>query len=90
MSTPVPNYRFNYLMQKSLELCGELKSMGNSLLSVFEKNDAEALANMRARHETNINNLVMQVKTMQVEEANAALDGLQQNWRVQNIAYYIT
>lgn len=79
LSTPLPNYRFNYLMQKSLELCGELKSMGNNLLSVFEKKDAEALAKMRATHETAINNLVMEVKKQQLDEANKALDGLQQN-----------
>lgn len=79
LSTPLPNYRFSYLMQKSLELCGELKSMGSNLLSVFEKKDAEALAKMRASHETTINNLVMEVKKQQLDEANKSLDGLQQN-----------
>lgn len=79
LSTPLPNYRFNYLMQKSLELCGELKSMGNTLLSVLEKKDGEALAKMRASHETSINNLVMEVKKQQLDEAGKNLDGLQQN-----------
>lgn len=79
LSTPLPNYRFNYLVQKSLELCGELKSMGNSMLSVFEKKDAEALANLRAKHETTINNLVMEVKKQQLDEAGKSLDSLQQN-----------
>jgi hypothetical protein len=79
LNSPMPNYRFNYLIQKALELCNELKSMGNSLLSVFEKKDAEALAKMRAGHETTMQNLMMKIKTMQLDEANKALDGLQQN-----------
>lgn len=43
LNTPMPNYRFNYLIQKALELCNELKSMGSALLSVFEKKDPESI-----------------------------------------------
>nr|WP_295672861.1 neuraminidase-like domain-containing protein [uncultured Mucilaginibacter sp.] len=79
LDSPVPNYRFNYLVQKALELCNELKSLGGNLLSAFEKGDAEALASMRASQESTMQNLIMQVKQLQVNEANAALDGLNQN-----------
>lgn len=79
LSTPIPNYRFNYLVQKAIELCNELKSVGNSLMSIFEKKDAEVLANMRARHESAMNNLIMEVKKKQLDEASKALEGLQQN-----------
>ena len=81
LNTPLPNYRCNYLLQKAIDLCNEVKSLGNSLLSVLEKKDGEALAVMRAGHETAMHNLVMEVKKMQVEEANAALEGLEQNRR---------
>jgi len=81
LNTPIPNYRFIYLLQKAIDLCNEVKSLGNSLLSVLEKKDGEALAVMRAGHETAMHNLVMEVKKMQVEEANAALEGLEQNRR---------
>jgi hypothetical protein len=79
LNSPLPNYRFNYLIQKALELCSELKTMGSSLLSVFEKKDAEILANMRARHDSSVQNLIMEIRKLQVEEANKSLDGLDQN-----------
>jgi hypothetical protein len=79
LNSPLPNYRFNYLIQKALELCSELKTMGGSLLSVFEKKDAESLANMRARHDSSVQNLIMEIRKLQVEEANKSLDGLEQN-----------
>jgi hypothetical protein len=79
LNSPMPNYRFNYLLQKAFELCNELKSMGNALLSALEKKDTEALSNMRARHESSMNNLVMEVKNLLLKEAEKALEGLEQN-----------
>jgi hypothetical protein len=79
LNTPMPNYRFLYLIQKALELCNELKSMGNSLLSVLEKKDAESLSKLKASHETSIQQLLMEVKKLQLDDANKALEGLQQN-----------
>ncbi|HTQ26512.1 MAG TPA: neuraminidase-like domain-containing protein, partial [Puia sp.] len=79
LSNPLPNYRFGYLVAKSIEICNELKSMGASLLSAFEKKDGEALSKMKASQELTINNLVMEVKKKQLDEASAALDGLTQN-----------
>src|SRR5262249_6728173 len=68
LNSPMPNYRFNYLLQKVLELCSELKTLGNAFLSAKEKGDAEALASLRAKHESGIHNLVMEVKKQQLEE----------------------
>ncbi|MBS7253967.1 Tc toxin subunit A-related protein [Flavobacterium branchiicola] len=79
LNTPMPNYRFYYLLQKALELCGELKAMGNALLSVIEKKDNEAIALIRSRHENAMHNLVMEIKKMQLEEAQKNMDGLEQN-----------
>ncbi len=79
LNSPVPNYRFYYLLQKALELCAELKSMGNAFLSAKEKVDAEALSKLRAKHESTMHNLVMEVKKQQLEEAGKSLDALQQN-----------
>lgn len=44
LNSPMPNYRFYYLLQKALEPCAEVKSLGNTFLSIKEKEDAEALA----------------------------------------------
>ena len=81
LNSPMPNYRFYYLLQKALELCSELKALGNAFLSTKEKRDGEALAQLRARHESSIHNLIMQVKKLQRDEAVKAVDALQQSRR---------
>jgi len=79
LNSPMPNYRFTYLLQKALELCGELKGLSNSFLSIREKGDAEALAQLRARHDSSIQTLMMEMKKLQLDEAGKALDALQQS-----------
>ena len=79
LNSPMPNYRFYYLLQKALELCSELKALGNAFLSAKEKGDGEALSKLRARHESSIQNLVMEVKKQQLDEAGKALEALQQS-----------
>ncbi|MFN0139689.1 MAG: neuraminidase-like domain-containing protein [Pyrinomonadaceae bacterium] len=79
LNTPMPNYRFYYLLQKALELCGELKSMGGAVLSAIEKKDNEAITLVRAKHESSLHNLVMEIKKHQLEEAAKSLEGLEQN-----------
>ncbi len=76
LSAPLPYYRFNYILQKALELCGDLKSLSAALLAAIEKRDAEELAAIRAGHETMLLNLVTQVKKEQLDEANAAANAL--------------
>jgi hypothetical protein len=79
LNMPMPCYRFNYLIQKAFELCNEVKAMGNVLLSVFEKQDAEALSRLRAVHETNVLNMITGIREKQWEEATAALQTLKNN-----------
>lgn len=79
LNAAMPNYRFYYLLQKALELCNELKSMGAAILSAIEKDDNEALALIRAKHENVTQQLQMEIRKKQVEEAQSALEGLQQN-----------
>jgi hypothetical protein len=79
MNSSLSNYRFLPLMQKALEMCNGLKALGGGYLSAREKGDSEALQVLRANHETVISNLVMQVKQLQLSEANATLDGLNTN-----------
>ena len=91
LNSPIPNYRFYYLLQKALEMCGELKSLGSAFLSAREKADGEALARLRATHDTSINNLVMEVRKLQVEESQKAVDALQQSRLapVSRMEYYL-
>jgi hypothetical protein len=76
INAATPRYRFTYMIQKALELCGDLKAMGSALLSALEKKDSEALAALRASHETNLLQSVKLVKTQQVEEAQDTIEGL--------------
>jgi hypothetical protein len=79
LNSAMPNYRFYYLLQKALELCNELKSLGASMLSAIEKKDNESISLIRARHESTMNNLVMEMKKLQLAEAQSSLDSLLQN-----------
>ena len=55
-------YRFSFLVQKALELAGEVRAFGASLLSAFEKGDAEHLAYVRASHEKQLVELSLAVR----------------------------
>jgi len=92
MNSPMPNYRFYYMLQKALELCSELKALGNAFLSAKEKGDSEALSNMRAKHESGIHTLVTEVKKLQLEEAKKSLEALKQNRKgpVSRMQYYLS
>ncbi|WP_375492739.1 neuraminidase-like domain-containing protein [uncultured Nostoc sp.] len=92
LNSPMPNYRFYYLLQKALELCTELKALGNAFLSANEKGDGEALSRLRAKHESSIQNLVMEVRKQQLDEANSSLDALQQNRKApaSRMQYYLS
>ncbi|PGT56989.1 neuraminidase-like domain-containing protein [Bacillus thuringiensis] len=79
LNTPMPNYRFYYLLQKALELCNELKSLGGAMLSAIEKKDNETITLIRAKHEGVMQNLVMEIKKKQLEEAQKNIESLMQN-----------
>ncbi|KAH6856078.1 hypothetical protein B0I37DRAFT_425036 [Chaetomium sp. MPI-CAGE-AT-0009] len=76
LSGPMPNYRFQLLLQKATEMCAELKSLGAGLLAHKEKRDAETLAVLRASHEAIMASLVLDVRARQLDEASATLDQL--------------
>ncbi len=77
LSGPMPNYRFQLLLQKANEMCAELKSLGGALLAAKEKRDGESLAVLRASHETIMAGLALDVRNQQLDEANATLEQLQ-------------
>jgi hypothetical protein len=90
LNAPVPHYRFPTMLQKAVEFCGDVRSLGAALLSALEKRDAEALARLRSTQEVDLLTVVRQVKEQQVEEAQATLDGVTKAREVIQIrlAYY--
>jgi hypothetical protein len=76
IDAPTPYYRFSFMVQKALELCDQVRSLGTAFLSVLEKNDAEALSLLRATQETNLLQTMRQMKQSQIDEANATASAL--------------
>ena len=77
LNSPLPYFRFSYIVQKALEICSELKSLGNSLLSALEKKDGETLSMMRTQHETMLLSLAKTVKKLQAKETQRIREGLE-------------
>ena len=69
LNQPLPLVRFAFLVQKAAEIVQEVKSLGNSLLSAMEKEDGEAMALLRAKHERAVMDMVEHVKYRQLQEA---------------------
>jgi len=90
LNQPLPLVRFAFLVQKATEIAQEVKSLGNQLLSAMEKEDGEALALLRAKHERVVMQMVEQVKYAQLQEAIKAKEGLLQSLAlaVQRYIYY--
>jgi GH18 family chitinase len=77
INAATPFYRFRIMVQKALELCEEVRSLGAALLAALEKEDAEALAVMRATQETQLLQAMQQMKELAVQEAQATQASLQ-------------
>jgi len=73
---PQSPYRFSFLVQKSQELAGEVRSLGAALLAAFEKGDAEYVAALRAGHELQLLNLALDVRQNQWREADWQVQAL--------------
>ena len=64
------------MIQKALELCGEVRGLGNALLSAIEKGDAEHLALVRQGHEIQIQQMAQEVRFLQWKSAQEATKSL--------------
>jgi hypothetical protein len=90
LNQPLPLVRFQLLVQKAAEICQEIKSLGNNLLSAMEKEDGEALALLRAKHERIVTEMVEHVRYAQLQEAIKSREGLLKSLAlaVQRYTYY--
>jgi hypothetical protein len=90
LNQPLPLVRFQTLIQKASDIVQEVKSLGSNLLATFEKEDAEGMAILRAKHERALLEMVEHVKYAQLQEATKAKDGLSASLAlaVQRFAYY--
>jgi hypothetical protein len=76
MGQPLSPIRATALLQKALELCGEVRGLGAALLSALEKHDGEKLGLLQKAHEINLQVLAQDVRFLQWQEARAATEAL--------------
>ena len=90
LNQPLPLVRFQLMLQKAVEICQEVKSLGSNLLSAMEKEDGEAMSILRAKHERAVLELVEHVKYAQLQEAIKSREGLFEtlNLAVQRYSFY--
>lgn len=90
LNQPLPLVRFQLLVQKAAEICQEVKSLGNNLLSAMEKEDGEAMAILRAKHESVVMEMVEHVRYAQLQETIKSREGLLKSFAlaVQRYTYY--
>lgn len=90
LNQPVGPVRSLYLIQKALELCSEVRNLGNTLLSTLEKGEAEKLSLLRQRHETQIQEMAQHVRFLQLKATQEATNSLLTSRRtaLQRLNYY--
>jgi len=76
LGQPVGPVRCAVLIQKTLELCSEVRALGNTLLAALEKGDAEHLSRVRQRHEIQIQQLAQDARFLQWKSAQEATKSL--------------
>jgi hypothetical protein len=77
INAPLPHYRFSYMIEKALQMCSYLTSIGASYLSALEKQDAEELSMLKATQETTMQSLIKEIKQSQILEATRNREGLE-------------
>ncbi|MQM27341.1 Tc toxin subunit A-related protein [Glycomyces albidus] len=70
-------YRFPVLAARAVELCTELRALGEKLLRVLETRDAEELALLRASQEVALNQAIQAVRELQEDEAVASREAME-------------
>ncbi|KAM0144638.1 hypothetical protein ACHAP3_000668 [Botrytis cinerea] len=73
---PLTNQRFATLMGAALNLCTEVRSLGESLLAAIEKKDAESLNIILARNNTGIQQGMLEMKQIELDGAQKTIESL--------------
>jgi hypothetical protein len=76
LNQPIGPVRCMTMIQKALEICGEVRNLGSALLSAYEKGDAEHLALIRQRHEIQIQQMAQDVRFLQWKSAEESTKSL--------------
>ena len=74
LNVPPPHYRYEVLVQRAFDLCGEVRSLGAALLSAMERRDGEAQAALKAGHEVALGERVIATHEQRIRETEEALE----------------
>ncbi|GFF58015.1 hypothetical protein IFM51744_09408 [Aspergillus udagawae] len=77
--SPLPRQRFDVLIHRALEPCGEVRALGERLVNAIEKRETEAFGVLRAKHATAIQRMMYSVKETHMTEAQQTIDSLRLN-----------
>jgi peptidoglycan hydrolase-like protein with peptidoglycan-binding domain len=78
LAAPSSQYRYRTLVAKAAEYCGEVRALGDKLLSALEKRDAEGLALLHSSNEVDLLEATKDVRKQQIADAEEATAGLEQ------------
>ena len=76
LNQPIGPVRCLTLIQKALELCGEVRGLGGALLAALEKGDGEHLALLHQRQEIQIQQMTQEIRFLQWKAAQEATTSL--------------
>jgi hypothetical protein len=76
LNQPLGPVRSLPLIQKSLELAGEVRSFGGALLAALEKGDAEQLSLLRQTHEVSVQQMLQNVRYLEWKHAQETTNSL--------------
>lgn len=76
LNQPSSPVRSPQVLQKALELCQEVRSLGGGLLSALEKQDSEALARLRQNNEVALQQATQGLRFLQWQQAQASTEAL--------------
>jgi hypothetical protein len=90
INQPLSPVRAQVLIQKALELCGEVRGLGAALLAAVEKGDAERLALIRQGHEKKVLQMLQEVRNLQWRQAQQSTRALldSRHAPLQRLAHY--
>lgn len=74
LAQPLPKHRYAFIHRRAMEHAEAVVRLGDALLAVREKRDNEVLIRTRARHATEMADLIAQTRQRQLEEAEADRD----------------
>nr|RBQ97281.1 hypothetical protein FVER53263_20147 [Fusarium verticillioides] len=90
-NSPLTRQRFELLLQRALELCSELQSLGERILAATERKESEAFSAQRQRHTVAIQKMMLDIKQLQLDNAQKAMESLVLNResQVSQLQFYL-